>query len=270
MRISLAVVVLATVGLSLVCGACGHSARNRVQDPWLLVWSLLHRNEGAIGFATPDIREMPDIWPRLGLEYFNGGVAVLRSSEGSLAPRHPLLFNDDGGFLCRAIRFMSVDVTGDGNRDLIAAAWHDPDVCFLFFDMTSRPVKAVTLGGLNRLSVGPSAFPVTHDFDADRRPEVICYSSTRLLHRDAGLDVEAMEKRGVNTVAAVWSLAVGKPRIVLAFDGTKILYEPPDDTNPTCLLINGEDIVWNPSAKCFEVPESAQGALLLNRALPRD
>jgi len=267
MRMTASAMILGSCILTGLVGGCAPEPRSPIGEPWTLMHALLKRNQEAIGFEkVSEPEELSRNLARASLEYFEGGVALRWSSEGNLESRHPRLFDRTGRFLCRAVRFITVDMTGDGVRDVVATAWDDGTIHFLFYDMAERQPVAIRLGGLPPTSLGPRTFPDTCDFNGDRVLEIACYSRTDLLCHDGGLDVPGLKREGVEKVLVVWSFLSGAPHAVLAFDGRGIYFEPPAVTE---MFVNGERVEYDAGLGKFRIPESAEKSVLLNRAIPK-
>ncbi|KAK9449953.1 uncharacterized protein V1518DRAFT_415152 [Limtongia smithiae] len=147
-----------------------------------------------------------------------------------------------------------------------AEYWPKWTVISTGFTRSSPPVVAIDLMDFERVEL----------FIKSKRPSIVIYAATKRYiptNADSRTEVEEIDVIAPKHLAKV-TAALEIPMIYistdLVFDGTKDVYEPEDDANPTnmsgILRLNGEVEVLNenPSAYVFRVPTEQSSESLVN------
>lgn len=260
-------------GVALLALGCKESASRRVEDPWPLVKWLIERNRAPIEqdpyASTLLTREK---WQRLHLEFFKGGgVAVYWDRGGIGTLGDPLVFREDGTYLCSPIRYAPIDVTGDGARDLVTTEWITGKIGFRVYDLTKTPIRRVTLGSMHKYSFSKTLHPGLWDADGDGVFEIICLLPLDGLDPDCDIDTTAVRAAGVDGLITVWSLLGGVPRVVLAIGN--LPFQGPDEFLHSGLYLGapGQDpteaVSWDAGAGRFRLPKIADVRVFVNRSI---
>ncbi len=261
------------VAVALLVLGCNAGRSQRVGTPWPTVRFLLDRNRARIE-QDPHAPLLPtrEEWQRLHLEFFKGGGVALYWDRGGIgSPAGPLVFGEDGTYLCSPVRYAPIDVTGDGVRDLVTTEWIGAEVGFRVYDLAKRPVSRVTLGSMCKYSFSQRLHPAFWDADHDGVFEIICLLPVVGLASDCHLEISKLKGTGVDGLITVWSFLGGTPRIVLAI-GT-LPFRGPDEFLVSGLWLGapGEDpsqeVTWDSATGSFRVPDIDGIRVFVNRSM---
>jgi len=255
----------AIVALWAVASGCRNAERKAVQDPWPVVEALLEQNSEILKSKGHMILPTKQDWVRLDLEYFRGGLALNWSSGGVGPLSGGLLFREDGTFLCSALHYIPIDVTGDGVRDLVTTGIGGMGIGFFVYDLARPVASPIFLGSMIKYSMTKGNYPAVWDADGDGTFEIITCGPPNGVPHNCGLDTAALEAEEIEWVVMVWSLKRGVPRIVLALstmDEYEYSFHSPWFLG---LSIARKSVTWDAAAGHFQVPDLEGLRVLINR-----